>query len=110
MRQFSAVAARTANSTARRFSTGSGPGNPRHTGQTFVLGGSPKRVEQPQKILVRVRSWTWTSSPMTGSCLERAATGVSGVVAMTLIIVAGAVDGALRHCPVVFEICVDGLS
>src|SRR5260370_7045736 len=54
-------------STARLFKTGRGPGRPRHTGQTFVWGGSPKRVEQPQKIFVLVSSWTWTSRPMTGS-------------------------------------------
>ena len=82
MRQFSAMAARTANSTALRFSTGRAPGNPRQTGQTLVLGGSPKRVEQEQKILDAVRSWTCTSSPMTGSYLARAATDVSGVVAI----------------------------
>src|ERR1035437_7495737 len=80
--QLSAVAASTANSTARWFNTGNGPGRPRHTGQTLVFGGSPNWVEQPQKILVRVSSWTWTSSPMTGSYLHCAATGASGVVAM----------------------------
>jgi hypothetical protein len=31
------------------------------------LGASPNRVEQPQKILVLVFSWTWTSKPITGS-------------------------------------------
>src|SRR2546430_268708 len=51
------------------------PGRPRHTGQTFEFGGSPKRVEQPQKILVLVRSCTWTSRPMTGSYFAR----ISGV-------------------------------
>ena len=35
--------ARTASSTARRFSTGSAPGSPRQTGQTCVFGGAPKR-------------------------------------------------------------------
>src|SRR5947199_3373514 len=40
---------------------------PRQTGQTLVLAGAPKRVEQPQKIFESVRSWQWTSSPMTGS-------------------------------------------
>src|SRR5881398_446387 len=39
------------------------------------FGGSPKRVEQPQKILVLVRSCTWTSRPMTGSYFAR----ISGV-------------------------------
>src|SRR5579863_9963988 len=80
MRQFSAIAARTANSTTLRFSTGRAPGRPRQTGQTFVLGGAPKRAEHEQKILVRVKSWTCTSSPITGSYLARAATGVSDVV------------------------------
>src|SRR5712692_11898473 len=58
-------------STARLFSTGRVPGKPRHTGQTLVFGGSPKRVEQPQKIFVLVRSWTWTSRPITGSYFAR---------------------------------------
>src|ERR1700727_2865501 len=88
IRQFKAVAASTANSTARWLSAGSAPGMPRQIGQTLVFGGSPKCVEQPQKILVAVSNWTWTSSPMTGSYLERAATGASGVVAMPSIIAA----------------------
>src|SRR6266852_1351696 len=79
MRQFSAMAASTANSTALRFRTGNAPGNPRHTGQTLVLGGSPKWVEQEQKILVAVRSWTCTSNPITGSYFDAAATDTSGV-------------------------------
>ena len=56
-----------AKSTACRLSTGSAPGRPRQTGQTCEFGGAPKAVLQPQKILVRVRSWAWISSPMTGS-------------------------------------------
>jgi len=40
MRQFRAIAANVANSTALRFSTGKAPGMPRHTGQTLVLGRS----------------------------------------------------------------------
>src|SRR2546428_10730434 len=40
---------------------------PRQTGQTLVSAGAPKRVEQPQKIFESVRSWQWTSRPMTGS-------------------------------------------
>ena len=32
-----------------------------------VFGGSPKDSSQPQNIFVRVLSWTWISSPMTGS-------------------------------------------
>src|ERR1700758_51831 len=67
IRQFSAIAARVANSTALRFRTGRAPGMPRQTGQTFVLGGAPKRVEQEQKIFDAVRSCTCTSRPMTGS-------------------------------------------
>jgi hypothetical protein len=74
------MAASVANSTALRFSTGKAPGIPRHTGQTFVLGGAPKRVEQEQKIFDAVRSCTCTSSPMTGSYLVRAATEVSAVL------------------------------
>src|SRR6185312_3615310 len=71
--QFSACDASTANSTARLLSTGKAPGNPRHTGQTFVFGGAPNCVEQPQKILVCVSSWTCTSSPITGSYFSRRA-------------------------------------
>ena len=56
MRQFNAKAASTANSTAFRFNTGNAPGRPKHTGQTLLLGGSPKRVEHEQKILLAVRS------------------------------------------------------
>src|ERR1700722_18317825 len=77
------MAASVANSTARRFSTGSAPGKPRHTGQTLVFGGSPKCVEQEQKILLAVRSWTCTSRPITGSYLARADTEMSGVVAIS---------------------------
>src|SRR5271157_1633907 len=80
MRQSSAIAASVANSTAFRLSTGSAPGIPRQTGQTLVLGGAPNRVEQEQKILVAVRSWTCTSSPMTGSYFAWAATESAGVV------------------------------
>src|ERR1035441_7095528 len=81
--QLSAIEASIANSTAWRLSTGSGPGNPRHTGHTLVFGGLPNWVEQPQKILVLVRSWTWTSSPMTGSYLDCVATGDAGVVTIS---------------------------
>src|SRR5580658_5259764 len=83
MRQPRAIAASTAKSTALRFNTGRAPGRPRQTGQTLVLGGVPKRVEQEQKILDTVRSWTWTSSPITGSYLARDLTEVSGVVAIS---------------------------
>src|ERR1017187_4417144 len=67
MPQLRASAALTARSTASRLSTGSAPGKPRQTGHTLALGGAPKLVGQPQKILVAVASWTWTSSPITGS-------------------------------------------
>jgi hypothetical protein len=53
--------------TASALVTGRVPGWPRQTGQTCVLGGSPKDSAQPQNIFVRVLSWTWISSPMTGS-------------------------------------------
>ena len=56
MRHCSAIAASVANSTTFLLSTGNAPGIPRHTGQTLVFGGAPKRVEQEQKILVAVRS------------------------------------------------------
>lgn len=62
-----ASAARIAYSTARWLSIGSAPGNPRHTGQTWVLGGAPNAVSHPQKILVVVRSCAWISRPMTAS-------------------------------------------
>src|SRR5437660_5765535 len=80
MRQFNDSAASTANSTALRLSTGSAPGQPRHTGHVLLLGVAPKRVEHEQKILVAVSSWTCTSSPITGSYFARAATLDSGVV------------------------------
>ena len=44
-------------STTRRFSTGSTPGWPVQTAQVFEFGGEPNEVEQPQKILLAVRSW-----------------------------------------------------
>src|SRR3989338_1682707 len=59
-----AIPARRPSSNPLRFSTGSDPGRPRQTGHTSVLGGEPKRTGQPQKILVFVPSWTWTSSPI----------------------------------------------
>src|ERR1700679_862045 len=63
--------ARLAISMTRLLRTGSVPGRPRQTGQVLELGASPKRVEQAQKIFVLVRSWAWTSRPMTGSYLAR---------------------------------------
>ena len=47
--------------------SGSVPGMPRQTGQTFVLGSPPNSVEQPQNAFVAVSIWACTSSPMTGS-------------------------------------------
>jgi len=66
MEQLRYKAALTADSMAAAFGTGRAPGKPRQTGQTLELGGSPKRLAQPQNILVAVLSWTWTSRPMTG--------------------------------------------
>src|SRR5258705_9850133 len=62
-----AGAARAAILTASPFGIGSGPGNPRHTGHTCVLGGAPNAVEQPQNIFDLVRSCTWVSRPITVS-------------------------------------------
>src|SRR5205807_2857337 len=84
--QFSAWAASTPNSTALRLSTGRAPGSPRHTGQTLVFGGAPNWVEQEQKILVAVSSWTCTSSPITGSYFSRTADESWVSVAITQII------------------------
>src|SRR5229473_4499968 len=83
MRPSKAIAARAANSTAFRFSTGKAPGSPKHTGHTFVLGGSPKRVEHEQKIFDTVSSCTWTSSPMTGSYFASKSSETAGVVAIS---------------------------
>jgi hypothetical protein len=49
------------------LTTGSVPGRPRQTGQVNVFGGSPKLSAHEQNIFVFVESWTWISSPMTGS-------------------------------------------
>ena len=54
-------------SIAFSFGTGSEPGSPRHTGQTFVFGGAPNSLRQPQNIFVAVESSTWHSSPITDS-------------------------------------------
>ena len=43
------------------------PGMDVHTGQVCVLGGAPKPVAQPQKILLAVSRWAWTSNPITAS-------------------------------------------
>jgi hypothetical protein len=58
---------RMALSTPTALRTGSDPGRPRQVGHTWVLGGAPKVVAQPQNIFVFVPSSTCTSSPSTGS-------------------------------------------
>src|ERR1017187_1777158 len=83
MRHCKAIAAKAANSTALRLSTGKVPGSPRHTGHTFVFGGSPKRVEHEQKIFDAVSSCTWTSSPMTGSYFASRSSETAGVVTIS---------------------------
>src|SRR5437899_1992616 len=83
IRHSKAIAARAANSTAFRFSTGKAPGSPRHTGHTLVFGRSPKRVEQEQKIFDAVSSCTWTSSPMTGSYFASKSSETAEVVAIS---------------------------
>ena len=65
--QFRARPIRIVYSIAIRFTTGSEPGRPRQTGQTWVFGSAPNAVEQPQNILVVVPSSTWVSRPITGS-------------------------------------------
>src|ERR1700748_1521525 len=80
-----AVAAITANSTARWLSTGSAPGNPRQVAQTCVLGSPPNLFAQPQKAFVFVNSCTWTSRPMTGSYL--ASTSGKTFIADTVIVI-----------------------
>ena len=54
-------------SIAIRFTTGSEPGRPRQTGQTWLFGSAPNVVRQPQNILVLVPSSTCVSSPISGS-------------------------------------------
>src|SRR6266478_7467502 len=82
IRHSKAIAAKAANSTAFRFSTGKAPGSPRHTGHTLVFGGSPKRVEHEQKIFDAVSSCTWTSSPMTASYFASKSSETAEVVAI----------------------------
>jgi hypothetical protein len=40
---------------------------PKQTGHVWVFGGEPNLVEQPQKILLSVSNWAWTSKPITAS-------------------------------------------
>src|SRR5213082_422882 len=72
-----ALPALMAISTAPRFNAGSAPGSPRQTAHTCVLAAAPNCVEQPQKIFERVRSWAWTSRPITGS---KSAIGISAAL------------------------------
>src|SRR5450759_151552 len=49
------------------------PGSPRQTGQVCVLGAaSGCGTAQAQNILLAVRTWQWTSIPMTASQRSRA--------------------------------------
>src|SRR5205809_5567265 len=59
------------NSTARRLRTGSTPGIPWHTGHVWLFGRAPNVVGHPQNIFELVRSWAWTSRPMTTSIVAR---------------------------------------
>ena len=54
--QFNAIPSRMAYSTTALFKTGSAPGIPEQTGQTWVFGSLLKVVEQPQKIFDFVES------------------------------------------------------
>src|SRR6478735_1076717 len=67
MSQLRASPTRTIDSTATAFSTGREPGSPRQVGQTWLLGGAPNVVSQPQNIFDTVPSSTCTSRPRTGS-------------------------------------------
>jgi len=50
--------------TASIFKTGSAPGSPKQTGQTFLFASSPNDVGQEQNILVFVFNWICTSKPI----------------------------------------------
>ncbi len=54
MYALSAIPSFTPYSTTFSLSTGSAPGSPKQTGQTFVLGTLTSSVEHPQKIFVFV--------------------------------------------------------
>ena len=71
---------RAAYSTARPLATGSDPGSPRQTGQTWVLGSAPKTVGQAQNILVMVPSSQWVSMPMTVSYRRAPTSGATAAV------------------------------
>ncbi len=77
---------RIVDSIAAALATGSAPGKARQVGQTWVFGGAPKVVGQPQNIFELVPSSTWVSRPSTGSNLSNASSyGMSvGVSAMLI--------------------------
>ena len=55
-------------STAARLIVGRTPGRARQTGQVCVFGAaSGAGTAQEQNILLAVRTWQWTSIPMTAS-------------------------------------------
>ena len=62
-----AIAVLMASSMAFLLVTGRTPGWPVQTGQILVLGVAPNLVEQPQNILLSVKSWAWISRPITVS-------------------------------------------
>ena len=51
-------------SMASVLATGRTPGSAMSTAQAWALGAAPKAVAAPEKSLVLVASWTWTSSPI----------------------------------------------
>ena len=54
-------------------------------------------MEHEQKILVAVSSWTWTSSPMTGSYFSRAGAATWGWLAILTDYKAGGCKDCGRH-------------
>ena len=55
-------------STAARLIVGRTPGRARQTGHVCVLGAASRGgTAQAQNILLAVRTWQWTSIPMTAS-------------------------------------------
>src|SRR5690606_23500937 len=85
MLQFSARPALIAYATASRFSTGSVPGSPMHTGHTCVLGSAPNLVLQPHHTFASVSSSAWISSPMTTSYSVTGFTIVSVAIDVNLL-------------------------
>ena len=65
--QFSSKPVSAVSRSASSLATGSTPGRPRQTGQTWVFGGAPNSLAQPHHIFDFVLSWTWVSRPMTAS-------------------------------------------